>query len=98
MVGVPFDTPEEVGEIEEALWPGFDRGAHHVLKLCHIAPQDRHPVLQIGKRGRTRIDIHADDVFAARDQTSDDAWANKPRTADDKDGHRALPLLVSLKD
>src|SRR5215217_2940886 len=92
MVGVPFATTQEVGEIDHALWLGLNRHSHHILKLRHVAPYDRDLILQTGKRGRPWADIHAYDVFASCRQTLDDAWTNKSRTADDQDGHVALPL------
>src|SRR5215208_101532 len=92
MVGVPFATAEEIREIDETLWFGLNYHSHYILKLRHVAPDDRNLILQTGKRGRPWADIHADDVFASCRQTLDDAWTNKSRTADDQDGHVALPL------
>ena len=92
MVGVPFATAEEIREIDETLWLGLNHHSHYILKLRHVAPDDRNLILQTGKRGRPWADIHADDVFASCRQTLDDAWTNKSRTADDQDGHVALPL------
>ena len=83
MVRATFATSQEVGEIEETLWLGFNGDAHHILKLRDVAPHDRDLVVQTGKRGRPRVDIHADNVFAPRGQTPDDAWAYEPRAADD---------------
>jgi hypothetical protein len=83
MVGVPFPTAQEVGEIEETLWLGFNRHSHDIFKLRHVAPYDRDPILQTGERRPPWVNIHADDIFAPRDQTPDNSWTDKSRATDD---------------
>jgi hypothetical protein len=78
-MGLVFTTPEEIGQIENAGWPGLERDAHDILKLRHITPNDLHLLAQVGERGSAGIDIHTHHVFTARHQPPNGPRTNKAR-------------------
>ena len=51
-----------------------------------------HHLDQVAERGGRRVDVHADDLFAARDQQRDQSPADEAGPADDKRLHaHSLP-------
>jgi hypothetical protein len=68
---------------------GLRRGhrRHDVIELTDIAPHHFHLIAKVAKIGGLRVDIHADDLFAALRQERNEPSPDKPSATGDKGGH-----------
>ena len=66
---------------------GADGRRHHVVELRHVAAHHAHLLAEILERGGAGVDVHADDLLAARRQQADHPRADEPGAADDEDRH-----------
>jgi hypothetical protein len=86
--------PEIVRQVQHAI--GL-RGCHvgdHLVELGDIAAHDADLVAKRRERGRVRVDVHADDGLAARDQQRNDADADEAGAAEDEYGHCRFSLAA----
>jgi hypothetical protein len=56
---------EIIGEVDHARRLRRDHCRHHVVELADIAAHHLHLLSEIAERRGTRVDVHADDFFAA---------------------------------
>ena len=68
--------PRLYGQVQHAIGLRCLHDADDVVELRDVAADDRHPVAEMRQRGRVRVDVHANDGVAARDQHRNDPDAD----------------------
>ena len=88
---------EPIGEVDGPLRLGRGHRRHDVIELTDIAAHHFHLIAKMAEIGGLRVDVHADDLFAALRQERNEPSPDKAGTAGDKGSHSdpsRMALLV----
>ena len=88
---------EPIGKVDGPLRLRRGHRRHDVIELTDIAPQHFHLIAKVAKIGGLRVDIHADDLFAALRQERNEPSPDKPSATDDKGGHGCPSRMAFIR-
>src|SRR5262249_3914895 len=97
LMRVALAGAEAVGEIDDPLRLDVEHGAHHVLELRDVAANDRRADRHAAERRRAGIQVHADDLLAARHEAPDETRADEAGRADHQYRHGATPAWLTAR-
>ena len=78
---------DQIGEVDDPLGLGRGHRRHDVVELGDVAAQHFHLLAEVAEIGGLRIDIHADDLFAALRKERNEPSPDKPGATGDEGGH-----------
>jgi hypothetical protein len=68
-----------------------------VIELTDIAPYHFHLIAKVAKIGTPRVDIHADDLFAALRQERNEPSPDESSAAGDEGGHGCPSRMAFIR-
>jgi len=88
---------EAVGEVDDPLGLHVEHRAHHVLELRDVAAHHRRADRHAGERRGAGIQVHPNDLLAARHQAPDESRADETGRTEHEHRHGGYSCLVDCQ-
>jgi hypothetical protein len=92
----PVLAANPIGEVDDPLRLRRGHRRHDVVELADVAPHHLHLTAKLAEIGGLRVDIHADNLFAALRQERNEPPPDEPRATGDEGRHGCPSLSSSL--